>query len=267
MSNSLEELLAMSRKPAEFIPSAILAASDLDSVAQLDIIQESGFQAVEVRGAFGKSVAELANSELKTLEQAISGRDLRVSAIGSPVGETLITADFAPDLELFERMLEVSDWLGSSYIRLGGYKLPTGEAAATYGLEMKSRFEKMATLAQPYGMILLLENAPATCADSAARCAELIHEVGSANLRSLFNPANFQAVGEQPFSQAYPLLQSQLTYWRFDSQAAAEMQELLAALHASSYAGFVSLESAAALAGFQQMLNGLEQANDLEDFF
>jgi sugar phosphate isomerase/epimerase len=257
MSDSLEELLASSRKPAEFILSAFgdEIAPDLDE--QLDALEEAGLRYLELRGAWGKNVADFDNADLKRIEQALAARGIGVSAIGSPIGKTLITEPFEPELQRFERMLEVADWLGSSYIRLFSFFMPKAEGAAAYPkyrAEVIRRLEQMAEMTQPYGMILLHENEKDIYGDTAERCADLLDSVGSANLRATFDPANFVQVGIKPFSEAYPLLEQHITYVHIKDaffedgrvvvagEGEGEVEQVLNALYQKRYVGYVSLE-------------------------
>ena len=255
--DSLEELLASSRKPAEFIISAFgdEIADDLEE--QLDVLEAEEIRFIEVRGAWGKNVIDFTNDDLKRYEQALAGRGIGVSAIGSPIGKQPITAPFEPELKRFERILEIADWLGSSYIRLFSFFMPTDEgqtAHARYRDEVVRRLETMAEMSQPYGLILLHENEKGIFGDTAEHCADLLDTAGSANLRAIFDPANFVQVGVKPFSEAYGLLERHITYLHIKDAFFAdgrvtvagagegEVEQVLAALNKSGYIGYASLE-------------------------
>jgi sugar phosphate isomerase/epimerase len=244
MSDSLEYILAASRKPAEFNLSAIFTANtDMDYIkAELDRLADNDLRFVEIRGAAGKSLSELTDADLKALEKNLSGYGIQVSAVGSAIGAGDLALPFEPEVAQFERMLEIADWLGSSYVGIRAWKgdFETGQ------IEVLRRLNRLAEIVMPYGMILVLENAPGTVAAQAAQAAALLQEVGSTNLRCLFNPANFGAVGERSYTDAYFPLQSQITYLRYNA-ADAEFDRVLAALHESQYAGYVTLEADAEL--------------------
>ncbi|HEX2916743.1 MAG TPA: sugar phosphate isomerase/epimerase family protein [Chloroflexia bacterium] len=264
MSDSLEELLAASRKPAEFILSAFgdEIASDLDE--QLKVLEEEGIRFIELRSAWGKNVADFSDEDLKQIEMLLATHSIGVSAIGSPIGKVPITAPFEPELQRFERILEIADWLGSSYIRLFSFFMPEEEgegAYARYRGEVIRRLERFAELAQPYGLILLHENEKGIYGDTAERCANILDSVGSSNLRAVFDPANFVQCGVKPFSEAYPLLENHVTYLHVKDaffadgrvvvagEGEGEVEQVLAALNQKGYAGFVSLEPHLSAAG------------------
>ena len=255
--NSLEELLASSRKPAEFIVSAFgdEIASDLDE--QLDALEAEDIRFVEVRGAWGKNIIDFTNDDLKRYEQSLARRGIGVSAIGSPIGKQLITDPFEPELERFKRTLEIADWLGSSYIRLFSFFMPPAEGEGAYDryrAEVVRRLEIMAEMSQPYGLILLHENEKGIFGDRPERCADLLNTVGSANLRAIFDPANFVQVGVKPFNEAYPQLEQHITYLHIKDAFFAdgrvtvagagegELEPLLLVLKDKGYVGYASLE-------------------------
>ncbi len=257
MSDSLEELLASSRKPAEFILSAFgdEIAADLDE--QLDVLEQEDIRFLELRGAWGKNVANFDNADLKRIEKSLAARGIGVSAIGSPVGKSLITEPFEPVLKQFERILEIADWMGSSYIRLFSFFMPKEEGEAAYDKyrsEVFRRLERMTEMSQPYGLILLHENEKDIYGDTAARCADLLDTVGSANLRAIFDPANFVQCGVKPFTEAYPLLERHITYLHIKDAffedgrvvvagaGEGEVEEVVTALHQKGYVGYASLE-------------------------
>lgn len=257
MSDSLEELLASSRKPAEFILSAFGDEIAPDLEEQLDALEAEEIRYLELRGAWGKNVAAFDNEDLKRIERAVSARGIGVSAIGSPIGKISITDPFEPELQRFERILEIADWLGSSYIRLFSFFMPKAEGEAAYPKyrsEVMRRLERMAEMAQPYGLILLHENEKDIYGDTAERCADLLDTVGSANLRLTFDPANFVQVGIKPFSEAYPLLEQHITYVHIKDaffedgrvvvagEGEGEVEQVLTALYRKRYIGYVSLE-------------------------
>lgn len=257
MSDSLDELLALSRKPAEFILSAFGDEIAADLTEQLDVLEQEEIRFLELRKAWGKNVVDLDNAELKRIESTLAPRGIGVSSIGSPIGKVPITDPFEPELARFERILEIADWMGSSYIRLFSFFMPPDEGAGAYERhrdEVMRRLERMAEIAQPYGLILLHENEKGIYGDTAERCADLLNTVGSANLRAVFDPANFVQCGVRPFTEAYPLLEQHITYLHikdalFEDGSVVvagagdgEVEQVLKALHDKGYVGYASFE-------------------------
>ncbi len=252
-----EEMFKPSKKKS-FFNLAVFGdeiSPDLDE--QLEHMEQEGIRFLELRGAFGKNVLELSNAELDQISKKLQARGMGVSAIGSPIGKISITEEFEPHFEKFKRALEIADWLGSSYIRLFSFYMPReeGEAAyAKYRPEVIRRLNAFVNETQLWGMILLHENEKGIYGDTAERCADLLHAVGSTNLRAVFDPANFVQIGQQPFSHAFPLLDEQITYVHIKDAFFADgsvtvagagegqLEEVLRALWERGYQGYLSLE-------------------------
>lgn len=257
LENELEFFLNNQKKKPHFNLSAFgdEIAADLDE--QLDVLEEEGIRFLEVRGVWGKNILDLSNAELDKLNDTLQARGFGVSAIGSPIGKISITEPFEPHLTRFERALEVADWLGTSYIRIFSFFIPKeeGQAAfAKYRPEVMRRLNTFAAMTTPYGMILLHENEKDIYGDIAERCADLLNEVGSTNLRAAFDPANFVQVGEKPFTDAFPLLNSQINHLHIKDAKFAdgsvtvagsgdgEVKEVIRALWQGGYQGYATLE-------------------------
>jgi sugar phosphate isomerase/epimerase len=283
LENELNFFLSQKKKPV-FNLSALSGELSDSFEAELDLLEAADLHYVEVGEINGKNVLGLGNAELDEVQVAMQMRGLSVSAIASSIGNSSITADFSQEFSRFERALEVADWLGASYIRIFGFQLPEGDSETVYQqyrAEVARRLTEFAIASQPYGLILLLENAPGTFADTSAHCADLIDEVGSTNLRSLFDPASFVQMGENPLVDAFPPLQEQVNLLHLrDANAdgspaplgdgVGELKGLLQTMWRSSYQGAITLKPhkgsfagqtfEEAVARVRQMLAEIEQA-------
>jgi 3-dehydroshikimate dehydratase len=252
LENELNFFLQSQKKKPIFNLSALLSG---DIETQLDALEAEDLRFIEVGEVGGKNIIDLSNAELDEVQAAIQMHGLSVSALATPIGSSDIREDFAPHFARFERTLEVADWLGTSYIRIFGFGMPEkGEAVyRQYRAEVARRLTGFAVASQPYGLILLLENAPGTFGDTAEHCADLIDEVGSTNLRSLLDPAALVQVGDNPLIDAYPSLQEQINLLHLrDARSSdgtltplgagdGEIKELLRAMWQNSYQGSITL--------------------------
>ncbi len=253
-----EEFVTQNQKPRPIFTLSAFGdeiATDLDE--QLDIMLQYGVKYLDLRGVWGKNVLDLTNDELKKIDIALRARQMGVSCVASPIGKISINAPFEPELARLERALEIADWVGSSYIRIFSFYMPPEEGSAAfskYRTEVMRRLTKFAEASQPWGMILLHENEKGIYGDTAERCLDIIKEIGSGNLRVLFDPANFVQVGDKPFTTAYPLLDPHLTYLHIKDAYAdtgketvagagdGEVEQLLRALWERGYQGYLGLE-------------------------
>jgi len=253
-----QEFITQNQKPRPIFTLSAFGdeiATELDE--QLDIMLEHGVKYLDLRGVWGKNVMDLTNDELKKIDKALRVREMGVSCVASPLGKISINDPFEPELARLERALEIADWVGSSYIRLFSFYMPSEEGPAAYPKyrsEVMRRLTEFARASQPWGMILLHENEKGIYGDTAERCLDVIKEVGSGNLRVVFDPANFVQVGDKPFTTAFPLLEPHLTYLHIKDAYAAtgketvagagdgEIEQLLSALWERGYQGYLGLE-------------------------
>jgi sugar phosphate isomerase/epimerase len=159
----------------------------------------------------------------------------------------------------------VAERLGTRRIRVFSYYPPAGTPQSGYGAfveEAARRLAKLAERAKSGGFLLLLENEKDIVGDTIARCAALLQAVQSDALRFLWDPANFVQVGEaRPTSDGWDMLRPHLAYVHIKDarltdgavvspgEGDGQVTELLAALVAQGYLGFLSLEPHLVVAG------------------
>lgn len=185
-------------------------ASDLDE--QLDALQSLGIQYLELRGAWGKSVLDLSDAELRQVKSALDGRGMAVSAIGSPIGKVALDAPFAPHLDDLRRILDMAEYLSSPYVRLFSFWVAEGEHEAKRA-EVMERVAAFCRTAEDARVMLLHENEKEIYGDTPERCADILRTVAAPNLQAVFDPANYVQVGvEKPFDRGWPLLIDYVVY-------------------------------------------------------
>jgi hypothetical protein len=255
MSNEPEldfGFLTQNQKPKPIfylsLSSSVLGA---DPAEALPGLKEQGISSLDIDRIYGKEVMELTNEELKRLEKAMKAAGLSVARANGSLGMSLLSQSFEVDKQQLERALEVADWLGTSYIKTGSFIVPHGHNPAEYRDEVVQRLTEFAEMAQPWGIILLLENSPACYASSAEDCADLLKEISSSNLRFSFNLSNFLEVKEKPCRDSFAPVQNHLTFLNLDatlfesesSLETAEIPELLQAMWDNGYQGNLNLNA------------------------
>lgn len=246
---------------AHFMLSAFGDEIDPDFETQLEVLAEHNIRYVELRGAWGQNVVDFDEASLARIERLLTTYGVKVSAIGSPVGKISIEANFEPELDRLERVIEIARRLGTPYIRMFSFFMPAGSDPANYRLEVLRRLGVFLQLAEKHDMILLHENEKGIYGDTAERCADLLETLNSARLRLTFDPANFVQCGVRPFGEAYPRLRQYIEYVHIKDAffedgrvvvagaGEGEVDGLLAALARSGYTGFLSLEPHLSAAG------------------
>jgi sugar phosphate isomerase/epimerase len=232
---------------------------DLD--AQLDTLAAESMRYLEFRGVWSKNVLDLTDAEIETVKRALAERGVGVSSIGSPIGKIPITEDFGPHLARFQRAIQVAHALEAPFIRIFSFFMPHGEDPAGYRGEVLERMGRLVQAAEGSGLTLVHENEKEIYGDIPARCLDILTQIDSPILRAAWDPANFVQCGVRPHSAGYASLRPFIAYVHVKDamlassqvvpagQGDGELRETLAALRASGFDGFFSLEPHLASAG------------------
>lgn len=236
-----------------FIISGFSDEIDSSVSVQFEHLSSLGISYFEPRGIDGKNISEINDSELAILKEKMASFKIKASSIGSPIGKILVTEPFEPHFELFKRVVQIAEELNCKYIRIFSFFIPEGDAPEMHRDEVIRRMKEFVKYAESKGVILLHENEKDIYGDIAKRCFELLTEIDSPNLRSVFDPANFIQCDEETYPYAYNLLKPFIQYIHIkDSDESknivpagmgkGKIKELLSALKESGYNGFLSLE-------------------------
>jgi 3-dehydroshikimate dehydratase len=225
-----------------------------DLAEQLDVMQREGIPALEFRAAWGTNILDLSDEQVRQAKGLLDEREMHVSAIGSPIGKVKITDDFGAHLHRFRRALAVAEMLDAPRIRIFSFFIPGGEEAAHYRTAVMDRLLMLTQLAEEAGVTLWHENEKEIYGDIATRCADIHTTIRSPHLRAAFDPANFIQCGVRPMDEAWPLLADVSTHIHIKDAVLADghvvpagegdgqVKELLQALVARNYRGYLTLE-------------------------
>jgi sugar phosphate isomerase/epimerase len=232
-----------------------------DPAQQLATLAAESITHLELRSAWSVNVADFDDDQVARLRAAFAAAGVRVSAIGSPIGKIGIAEPAGPELERLRRVAGVATALGTPLVRVFSFFLPAGEPPGRHRDEVIDRMGALAAVAAQHGVVLAHENEKNIFGDIPQRCADIIETVASPALRATFDAANFVQCGVAPHTEAYPLLRPHLVYLQVKDAIAAtgevvpagqgdgQVADTLAALHASGFSGFASLEPHLAAAG------------------
>jgi sugar phosphate isomerase/epimerase len=169
------------------------------------------------------------------------------------------------------RIADVAGRFGTPIVRVFSFFMPTGEPPERYRESVIDRMGALAEIAAERGIVLAHENEKEIYGDIPERCADLITSVGSPALRATFDAANFVQCGVRPHTDAYQLLRPHLVYLQVKDALAAtgqvvpagqgdgEVRQTLAALAASGFTGYASLEPHLAEAGRYGGFSGAQE--------
>jgi sugar phosphate isomerase/epimerase len=221
---------------------------------QLDTLAAEGMRFLELRGVWGKNVLKLDDGELARVKGALRGRGVGVSSIGSPIGKIGIRDEFAPHLEDFRRAIQVAHELEAPFIRIFSFFMPEGDDPAVHREAVIDRLGQIVRAAEGSGVTLLHENEKEIYGDTPARCLDLLAALDSPIFRAAWDPANFVQCGVRPHTEGYAQLRPYIAYVHVKDSILAtrqvvpagegegELRETIAALRASGFDGFFSLE-------------------------
>ncbi len=233
---------------------------DDDLGTQLDVLASEGVRHLELRGAWGRNVLELEPDQLRKAADLLRERGFGVSAIGSPIGKSELDRPPAFEQERMQRAINSAEALGTRLIRVFSFFVRPEEADQQRG-EVIERMAALAEQAAGAGMTLVHENEKGIYGEAPERCQDLLKTVDSPALRMAFDPANFVQAGARPMEVAWPLLNEYVTHVHIKDAVFADggvrpagegdgaIPELLAALAARGYQGFLTLEPHLKIAG------------------
>ena len=174
---------------------------------QIKAMQENGIGYLELRTIDKKNVTKFTNEEVKEYKKQLDDAGIKVWSIGSPIGKIKITDDFAAELDLCKRTIEIANMFDAKSIRMFSFYGTNGEAQ--YRDEVMERLSKYVEAARGSGVTLCHENEKGIYGDIAVRCRE-IHET-LPELKCVFDPANFVQSGQDTL-EAWAMLEPYVFY-------------------------------------------------------
>ncbi|MCR8656402.1 sugar phosphate isomerase/epimerase family protein [Paenibacillus endoradicis] len=227
-----------------------------DFVTQLQAVRKLDMNYLSLRGIDGRNIGDYSLEEIqeKVLPK-LNEYKVAVSSIGSPIGKIFITDDegFTKQLDLLDRLCQISNLLDCKYIRIFSFYIPKGEEADQYHNKVISQISQFAAIAAKYNVTLLHENEKDIFGDIARRCNEMLVEVNSPYFKAIFDFANFVQCGEDTWN-CYQLLKPHIEYIHIKDAVSTSQQNvvcgtgegkiktILADLIDKGYEGFLTLE-------------------------
>lgn len=244
-------------------------SQDIDR--QFSHLNHLGISYFEPRGVNGTNISALSDEQVTGLVRKMEQYGICASSIGSPIGKISITDPMEPHLELLKRTIQIAKALGTRRIRIFSFYMPDGEDPAPYREEVMKRMRQMTDVAEQEDILLLHENEKGIYGDIALRCKEIFDEIGSPNLRGVFDPANFVQCGDSVYPEAFHLLKEHIDYFHVKDalkdgsvvpagKGDGCLEELLRELVEDGYDGFLSLEPH--LGSFEGLAD-LEQGDEM----
>ncbi|MFW5986050.1 MAG: sugar phosphate isomerase/epimerase family protein, partial [Halanaerobiales bacterium] len=197
---------------------------------------------------------DLDDEEVKRVKKILDRENMRISALGSPIGKIKITADFAPHLEIFKRLITIAHELETNKMRIFSFFLPEEDDPLKWREMVMERMKEMAEIAEKENMVLLCENERDIYGDTPQRCLDLIKTAASPALKLTFDPANFLRKGLTDIVGALDIVGEHVEYIHVKDRkqedmktvpagkGSAQIKEILIELRNNDFDGFLSLE-------------------------
>ena len=125
---------------------------------QIEVLSRLGISYVELRSADGINVSDFTMNFAKEVKKKLDQANIRISAIGSPIGKIGINDDFDAHLQKLSHTEQMADIFETPYIRMFSFYIPENYAAADCRSEVLFRTEAMIAEAAHNNITLLHEN-------------------------------------------------------------------------------------------------------------
>lgn len=166
------------------------ASPDLDE--QIVALRENHISLLEMRGVDGVNILGLTDAQARRAREKLDAAGISVWSLGSPLGKTPITDDFAAEREHCKRLLHLAHLTGARCLRLFSFYGTDGSKACRD--EVMARLSCFAELARDSGVVLCHENEKGIYGDNAERCLDIARSVPA--IKAVFDPANFVQCGQ-----------------------------------------------------------------------
>lgn len=239
---------------SNFVLSAFADEIDSNFDVQISVLKQHKIKYIELRGVDGRNIIDYTLDEAKRVKSKLEDANIKLSAIGSPIGKININDDFKPHLELFKHALDLASILDSEYIRMFSFYIPQNESPDIYEDKVISRWNAFIEVAKDYNVTLLHENEKGIYGDTPERCLKLFETLNTRKVGMTFDPANFVQCDVETHPYAFDMLKDYISYMHIKDalysnhqvvpagHGNAHIEELLLALDALGYDGFLSIE-------------------------
>lgn len=222
-----------------------------DFTIQVKAMKKLNINYLEIRGVNGRNITSFTLTEAKELKKQMERENIKISAIGSPIGKIFINEPFEKHLELYKHTIELAHIFETKYIRIFSFYLPNDNI--DYRNEVLRRLKIFVEIAQKENIILLHENEKNIYGDTTDRILDIINTINSPYFKLTFDFANFIQCGVKPL-EAYNKLKDMIEYIHIKDALMhtkevvpaglgdGNIYEILTDLIKSGYNGFLSLE-------------------------
>lgn len=236
-----------------FVLSAFADEISPDPLVQLDVLEACGIKHVELRSVHSTNVLALTDTQVAEFKALLDARGFGLSAVGSPVGKSLVGEPFGPVLQKFERAIHLCGVFGTPNVRVFSFYKPVGDEWEKWRGEVLTRLQALADRAADAGVRLLHENEHNIYGDSPDRVVDLLENVKGPAFHAVYDPANYVFCGYDPW-EGWQRTKGHTTHFhikdwtagdphaRLAGEGQGRIPEVLKEATAEGYEGYATLE-------------------------
>ena len=175
---------------------------------QLSALKKLNIHMIELRGVDGKSFVSLSDEELSVVKLKLADANIKISALGSPIGKFTLGENFEEHLILFERVMDIGDFLGCKVIRMFSFYPREGSSYSEFENEVFEKIEVLLHRAEKRGFTLCHENEKDIYGDSQENVLKLLKRFNG-RLKAVLDCGNFVFSGfsaENAFTNLAPYI-------------------------------------------------------------
>ena len=240
-----------------FTLSAFADEIDPDPQVQIDVLKSCGVRHVEFRSIHKTNVLALTDLQVREFKSLLDKHGFKLSAIGSPIGKTVIDQPFEFELKRLNRAIELCHLFGTRNIRIFSYYLTEGGDWDDWRRDVMDRMWEKLKVAEKAGVRLVHENEHRIYGDSPDHVRDLLSTVSeqltSPCFGAAFDPANFVFCGYDPWAgwlaSKEHLAHLHIKDWktgephgRLAGEGDGQIERIMADAVALGYDGFATLE-------------------------
>ena len=227
----------------------------------VDVAAEYKLNGVEIRSVWDKPPQDLTDEDMAKMKGILDAAGVEVAGIASPFYKCEIDSqqERREHLEILRKCIKIAHFFGTNIVR-GFTFWNTGKTEAVWDRILEYYLEPVKII-EGEGIYIGIENEATTSISTAKLAAKFIDEVGSPNVRAIWDPANEVHAdgGETPYPDAYNRLKLKMIHCHAKDAAPNDQGELesvpvgtggiidwtaqIKELLDSGYAGYLSLET------------------------
>ena len=239
---------------------------------QVNFLNRQKIEHIELRFCDGKNIMELNKSELSQINRRLQDRDIKVSAIGSPIGKVTLDQPFPDHLEKFKHAVELAEYFDAPLIRIFSFYPPAGKNITDCRTEVLDRLAALVALLKDAHITLVHENDADIYGQTAPRCRDIVQTINSPKLKLAYDPGNFVATEKitDNMETCWPLLKDYVAHIHIKDRKVnsetgclpgagdGQIRQLLTELASINYPGFLTLEPHMTVSGVFSGFTGPE---------